>query len=155
MGREQRNWHEAEEIKKRRIIMAGIVKEGPKVISARTHAVIDYLSAGTNFVAAALLWKRNRRAAVGALALGAGVLGNALMTDYPLGVFRLYSFKVHGLLDYGVAAASGLMPKMTHTRSRRPEAKYFRIQGAGETGIAALTDYDDHTGERKHHKVLS
>src|ERR1700741_4553291 len=105
MGREQRNWHEAEEIKKRRIIMAGIVKEGPKVISARTHAVIDYLHAGTNFVAAALLWKRNRRAAVGALALGAGVLGNALMTDYPLGVFRLYSFKVHGLLDYGVAAA--------------------------------------------------
>jgi len=68
------------------------------------------------------------------------------MTDYPLGVFRLYSFKVHGLLDYGVAAASGFMPEMTGTRPHRPVGKYFRIQGAGETGIAAITNYDDHTG---------
>jgi len=135
--------------------MAGIVTGGPKVISARTHAVIDYVHAGTNFVAAAIFWKRNRRAAIGALALGAGVLGNALMTDYPLGVFRLYSFKVHGLLDYGVAAASGFMPEMTGTRPHRAEGKYFRIQGAGETGIAAITDYDDHTGERRRHNVLS
>jgi hypothetical protein len=135
--------------------MAGIVNGGPKIISARTHAVIDYIHAGTNFVAAAMFWKRNRRAAVGALALGAGVLGNALMTDYPLGVFRVYSFKVHGLLDYGVAAASGLMPKITHTRPRRAEAKYFKIQGAGETGIAAITNYDDHTGERREHHVLA
>jgi hypothetical protein len=135
--------------------MAGIVNGGPKVISARTHAVIDYIHAGTNFVAAAIFWKRNRRAAIGALALGAGVLGNALMTDYPLGVFRLYSFKVHGLLDYGVAAASGFMPEMTGTRPHRAEGKYFRIQGAGETGIAAITNYDDHTGERRRHSVLS
>ena len=99
--------------------MAGIVNGGPKVISARTHAVIDYIHAGTNFVAGALFWKRNKGAAIGAFALGAGVLANALMTDYPLGVFRLYSFKVHGLLDYGVAAASGFMPEMTGTRPDR------------------------------------
>jgi hypothetical protein len=155
MWREQRKFLSKKKIKKGSKDMAGIITGGPKVISARTHAVIDYIHAGTNFVAAAMFWKRNRRAAVGALALGAGVLGNALMTDYPLGVFRVYSFKVHGLLDYGVAAASGLMPKITHTRPRRPEAKYFRAQGAGETGIAAITNYDDHSGERKHHRVLS
>jgi len=68
------------------------------------------------------------------------------MTDDSLGVFRLYSFKVHGLLDYGVAAASGLMPEMTFTRPHRAEGQYFRIQGAGETGIAAITNYDDHRG---------
>jgi hypothetical protein len=44
--------------------------------------------------------------------LGVAVLGNALMTDYPLGVFRLYPFKVHGILDYGVAAASAGLPAL-------------------------------------------
>src|SRR5437763_12727362 len=135
--------------------MAGIANGGPKVISARTHAVIDYIHAGTNFVAGALFWKRNKGAAIGAFALGAGILANALMTDYPLGVFRLYSFKVHGLLDYGVAAASGFMPEMTGTRPDRAEGRYFRIQGAGETGIAAITNYDDHSGERRRHEMLS
>ena len=97
--------------------MAGLVTRGPKIISARTHAVIDYIHAGTNFLVAAMFWKRNRRrAAKGAFALGAGVLANALMTDYPGGVFRLYPFKVHGVLDYGVAAASGFMPEMAGIR---------------------------------------
>jgi hypothetical protein len=130
--------------------MAGILmKRGPKVISARTHAVIDYIHSGTNFLVGAILWKRRRRAAAkGAFALGAGVLANALMTDYPLGVFRLYPFKAHGVLDYCVAAASGFMPEMLHMRKNSPEAKFFRAQGAGETGIAAVTDYDDHTGAK-------
>jgi hypothetical protein len=131
--------------------MSGIMmRRGPKLISARTHAVIDYIHAGTNFLVGALLWKRRRRAAAtGAFALGAGVLANALMTDYPLGVFRLYPFKVHGVLDYGVAAASGFMPDMMRMRKNSPEAKFFRAQGAGETGIAAITDYNDHTGAKR------
>jgi hypothetical protein len=74
---------------------------------------------------------------------------NALLTDYPLGVFRVYSFKAHGILDCGVAAASAAMPKMTGI-SDSPEAKYFRIQGAAETGVVAMTDYDDDTGARYH-----
>jgi hypothetical protein len=133
--------------------MAGILtKGGPKVIPARTHAVIDYVHAGTNFLMGALFWKRGRRtAAKGAFALGAGVLANALMTDYPLGVFRLYPFKVHGILDYGVAAASGFMPDMLGIRRGSPETKFFRVQGTAETGIAAVTDYDDHIGAKRFH----
>jgi hypothetical protein len=130
--------------------MAGIAIRGPRIISARTHAVIDYIHAATNFAVAALFWKRNRhRAAKGAFALGAGVLANALMTDYPGGVFRVYPFKVHGILDYGVATASGFMPEMTGVRPHSPEGKFFRAQGAGEAGIAAITDYDDDTGARR------
>ncbi|HEY4815917.1 MAG TPA: hypothetical protein VIH67_00705 [Candidatus Acidoferrum sp.] len=130
--------------------MAGIVTRGPKIVSARSHAVIDYIHAGTNFFVAAMFWKRHRRrAAKGAFALGAGVLANALMTDYPGGVFRVYPFKVHGILDYGVAAASSLMPEMTGVRPHTPEGKFFRAQGMGETAIAAITDYDDHTGARR------
>jgi hypothetical protein len=131
-------------------IMAGITKVAPKIISARTHAVIDYIHAATNFAVAAIFWKRNRRrAAKGAFALGAAVLGNALMTDYPGGVFRLYPFKVHGILDYGVAAASGFMPEMTGLRPHTGEGKFFRVQATGETAIAAITNYDDNSGARR------
>jgi hypothetical protein len=131
-------------------MMAGTAKGAPKIISARTHAVIDYVHAATNFAVAAIFWKRNRRrAAKGAFALGAAVLGNALMTDYPGGVFRLYPFKVHGILDYGVAAASGFMPEMTGIRPHTREGRFFRAQGTGETAIAAITNYDDNSGSRR------
>ena len=43
----------------------------PKVISAKTHGVIDYVHAGTNLVVGGLLRRRNRRASNAAFALGA------------------------------------------------------------------------------------
>lgn len=116
-----------------------------KVISPPTHAVIDYVHAGVNVAVGAFFWKRNRKAAAGAFALAAGILANALMTDYPLGVFRLYSFKAHGALDYGVAAASSAMPTVLGFK-KDPEARYFNLQGPGESAIAAITDYSDDTG---------
>jgi hypothetical protein len=107
----------------------------PKIIPSRVHAAIDYIHAGTNFLAAALFRRRNPPAARAAVALGASVLANALMTDYELGVFRVYSFKVHGVLDYGVAAASAAIPSLLGIK-HTPEARYFELQGAGETLIA-------------------
>jgi len=113
----------------------------PKVISPKTHAVIDYIHAGTNFVAGALLRRRSRRASNAAFALGAGILVNALMTDYPLGVFRRYTFRVHGALDYGIATTSASMPKLLAIEDR-PEARFFRRQATAEGVIAAMTDYN-------------
>jgi hypothetical protein len=121
--------------------MAGIItKAPPKVIGARTHSAMDYIHAGTNFLVGAMFRRTNRRASNAAFALGAGVLANALLTDYPLGVFRVYSFKVHGILDCAVAAASAATPRMLGI-SDSPEAKYFRIQGAAVTGVVFMTDY--------------
>jgi len=56
------------------------------------------------------------------------VLGNALMTVYELGVFRVWSFKVHGILDYGVAATSAAPPTLLEIRDT-PEADFFYMQG--------------------------
>lgn len=125
----------------------------PRVISSKTHAVIDYVHAGTNFIVGALFRKNNRRASNAAFALGAGVLANALMTDYELGVFRLYSFKVHGILDYGVAATSSVLPVLLGIQDSR-EADYFYAQGGGETVIAGISDYDDNSGARREHREL-
>lgn len=120
----------------------------PRVISAKTHSVIDYIHAGANFFAGIMLRKRDSRASKAAYVLGASVLANALMTDYPLGVFRLYSFRVHGILDYGVAAASALMPELLGLKDS-VSREYFRGQGAGETLIAGLSDYTDDSGSRR------
>jgi hypothetical protein len=125
----------------------------PAVIPAKTHSIIDYIHAGTNIVAGILFQKRgNNRAAYGAYALGAAVLGNALMTDYDLGVFRLYSFKVHGILDYSVAAASAALPSMLSIQGT-PEATYFHAQGAGEAVIAGMSDYNDESGSERYQQL--
>jgi hypothetical protein len=133
--------------------MAGLVSDSlPRVISAQTHGIIDYIHVATNFTAAALFRRNgNVRASNCSLALGANVLLNALCTDYEVGVFRLWNFKVHGILDYGVAATSAAMPAMFGFHDT-PEAAYFYGQGAGETAIAAITDYDDDSGARRHRR---
>src|SRR5207237_10063100 len=96
--------------------------------------------------------RRNWRAGAAAHALGGFVLANALMTDYPLGVFRLYSFKVHGMLDYGLAATCAVLPNVLGIEDTA-EAGYFRAQGAGETVIAGITDYDDDSGSRRRQRM--
>src|SRR5579859_7370610 len=120
----------------------------PKVISPKAHGIIDYVHAGMNLTAGALLRHRNRRASNAAYALGASIFANALMTDYPLGVFRRYSFRVHGALDYGIAAVSASMPKLLGIEDQ-PEAHFFKWQGRGESVIAALTNYNDTRGARR------
>lgn len=126
----------------------------PRVIPSRTHAAIDYVHAATNFLAGALFWKRNRAAAGAAFFLGANVLTNALMTDYELGVFRKWSFRVHGALDYGVAATSSMVPALLGLEEDSAEARYFYAQGAGETLIAGITDYDDDSGAEHAHRPI-
>src|SRR5215469_14838990 len=119
----------------------------PKLISARSHGFLDYVSAGTNLLIGALLLRRDRRASTGAFLLGSGILANALMTDYPWGVFRLYSFETHGALDYGIASASAAMPKLMGVETG--EAKtFFGMQGVGETAIAGLTNYRDRSAAK-------
>jgi hypothetical protein len=129
--------------------MPGILSRlAPKVISPKTHAVVDYVNSGAHILAGAL-FRRNRqyRASNAAFALGAGILMNALLTDYPLGALRGYSYRVHGALDYGIATASTAMPKLLKIEEQ-PEARFFNWQGTGQGVIAAMTDYG-HTGRPK------
>lgn len=120
----------------------------PAVISSKAHAIIDYIHVGTNFAVAALCYKRgNSRAGHAAMALGGSVFVNALMTDYEYGVFRRWSFKTHGILDYGVVAASIAIPKLLDLDSA--DAAYFYAQGGGESLIAGISDYNDNSGSTR------
>lgn len=120
----------------------------PKVISAKRHGFIDYVLGGANLLAGALLLRNDRRAATGAVALGAGILANALLTDCSWGVFRLYSFEAHSAFDYAIASASAAMPQLMGVETGEAKA-FFRMQGVGQTAIARLTDYRDRSEAKR------
>jgi hypothetical protein len=112
----------------------------PKVISPKAHAIADYITLGGLVLAGAILWKRNKRAAISALTCAGAEAANILLTDFPGGVAKVISFPTHGKIDMGLAAASSAMPNFMGFEGG-PESKFFRIIGLDITAIAALTDF--------------
>lgn len=113
----------------------------PKVINPRTHAVIDYVVAGTFFAVGALYWNRNKRAAISSLICGAAATINSMLTDYPGGVWRVMSYQNHGRIDMGMAGLTAAMPSMMQFSDDR-EARFFGVQALAETAVTAMTDFD-------------
>ncbi len=114
----------------------------PKVISPKVHAILDYAIAASFLAAAALLWRRNRKAAVASLACGLAEVATAALTDYPGGIKPVISFETHERVDGGLASLVGAMPialKFAH----EPEARWFRANGIAIAAITGLTNFED------------
>ncbi len=122
----------------------------PKVISPRSHAIIDYAVAGSFLLMGGLFFRKNKRASVGAFIIGGALVGQALCTDYPGGITNLISFQTHGKLDTGMAGMMAAMPDLLGFKDD-PEAKHFRTQGVAEAIIVGLTDWDAGTIENTVH----
>jgi len=126
----------------------------PKIISAKAHSVIDYGYVGGNLIAAAIMRKNNRAASSAAFGLAFAALLNAVLTDYPLGVFRVYSFRTHGVVDYGISAAAEMVPKMMEF-TEHAERKYFRVLSASGLLVAELSNYGETFGSVRTKNHLS
>src|SRR5437764_4444556 len=113
----------------------------PKVIKPKAHAVLDYAMAGAMFTLAAFFWKRNKRAAIGAIVCGGATVTTALLTDYPGGVKPMITFETHGRIDAGMAGLTATMPTFLAFGDEE-EAKYFRGAALAETIITGMTDFD-------------
>jgi len=122
------------------------VRKMPKIISPTTHAVLDYLVAASFLLKGARLWKRHRRAAGASLICGGAALANALVTDYPGGVFRKISFRTHGRNDSAIAGLAAAAPKFLGFADDR-ESRFFSIEALTETVITGLTDFDSYEDE--------
>src|ERR1700761_5415854 len=97
----------------------------PKVILPKWEEILDYAIAASFLAAAALLWRRNRKAAVASLACGLAEGATAALTDSPGGIKPVISFETHERVDGGLASLVGAMPialKFAH----EPEARWFR-----------------------------
>ena len=126
------------------MLAAGILKilnkRLPKVISPRAHAVIDYATAGAFFMMAAMLWKRNRRAAFGALMSGAGEAATAAFTSFPGGLVDAISFETHGKVDAALSGLVATLPNMLDFEDDKAAA-FFRTQAILMGGVTAMTDF--------------
>ena len=116
-------------------------KRLPKVIDARTHGVFDYWHAAFFLGVAIFSAGRNRRAATAALATGAFILAESLLTDYPLGAGKVLPFEAHGRIDAGLAASSFMIPKWFGF-ANTAEAQIFKINGFVGGMVAGMTDWD-------------
>ena len=112
----------------------------PKVISPKTHAIIDYAMAASFFGMAAFFWRRNKRAAVSALVCGAAETINSLCTDYPGGIVDEISFETHGTIDFGLSGLVASLPDLLRF-SDEPESRFFRVQGLALATVSGLTDF--------------
>ena len=113
----------------------------PKMISPGQHAVLDYGVASFYLGLAAKYRNQNPAAAGLAAANGLMVLGLALATNYPGGVFKTVSFKGHRTMDWIQAGLAALGPVMLGFADE-PEARPFYSQAMSEVGVIAATDWD-------------
>src|SRR5437879_13469206 len=91
-------------------VAKAVAKPLPRIISPKAHAVVDYMTVGSFFMAGAMFWSRSQRAALSALFCGGAELAVSLLTDYPGGVERVISFPMHGKLEMGLAARAATLP---------------------------------------------
>ena len=126
------------------------LKPLPKVISPRSHAVLDYMIAGAFLATAGRFWRRNRRAAVSSLLCGGAQLGLTMLTDYPGGARPSIRFSARRKLDMGLAAMTAAMPGLLNFEDE-PEQKFFTAQGAIMTVANQLTEFsaEEEPGERR------
>jgi hypothetical protein len=96
--------------------------------------------AASFFGMAAFFWRRNKRAAIGALVCGTAETVTALCTDYPGGVVDEISFETHGRIDFGMSALVASLPD-TLRFNDEPESKFFRMQGLALATVTGLTDF--------------
>ncbi len=113
----------------------------PKMISPRTHAVIDYAIAASFFIAGTLLWQRHRKAAIASIACGLAEVATSAITDYPGGIQPIISFRTHERLDVALASLVGSMPLALSFGGDR-EAKLFRASGVAIAAVTGLTDFE-------------
>lgn len=120
--------------------LAGVIEDRPKPITPGVHAILDYGVAATYLTVGMRLMSRHRTAAALAFVNGALVLGLSMLTDYPGGVWRVISFKSHGVADAMQAGLAAAGPALLGFAGD-PEATFFYGQAASEVGVIAATDW--------------
>jgi hypothetical protein len=114
----------------------------PKVISPKTHAIIDYAVVATGFFAVArAAWNSNKKAALTSLACGIAEVTNILLTDMPGGVFKVIDFPTHGRVDAGFSSVAMALPNLMDFTGEWP-AWFFRAHGMAIAAVTGMTDFE-------------
>jgi hypothetical protein len=102
--------------------------------------VLDYIHVGILLTGAAVFWRRNKRAAIGAMAVAGAALAVDLLTDYPGGAKGIIRFHMHRDIDFGLAALAAGMPEFLAFEDEH-ERKLFITEGALISAVNELTNF--------------
>ena len=108
-----------------------------QVLPSVSHGVMDYLTGAALLAAPKLLGfdHGSNPAMKTARLFGALILGQAVMTDYKLGLFKVLPFRMHLMLDYVLGPAMALAPFLFGFNKRHNKASWLTHVVAGLTGI--------------------
>jgi len=120
-------------------VARAVIKPMPRMISSKSHSVLDYVTAGIFLASAGFFWRRNRRAAVASLVSGSAVAALSALTEYPGGESSVFDFEKHRDIEVGLAAMVAAMPEF-FSFADEPEKNFFLVQGVLMTCISELTD---------------
>lgn len=111
-----------------------------KVISARQHGYLDYLTVGI-FLLAPTVLSLSQMPAMLAYILAGVHLMVTLATDFPLGIFRLISFTVHGWIERIVGPALLAVPFILGFAEEPASIGFYLFMGVTVILLGLLTDY--------------
>lgn len=120
-----------------------------KIISARHHGYLDFLTVGI-FLLAPTLFGLSQTPALLAYVLAGVHLAVTLATDFPLGVFKLLTFKLHGWIERFVGPALVAIPFILGFADEGVARNFYIAMGAIVIVVALLTNYheDSHGAAR-------
>jgi hypothetical protein len=125
-----------------------VAKPFPRIISPKTRAVLDHVNVGVLLMSGAWFWRRNKRAALGALVGGGTALVLNLLTGYPGAARNVISFRSRRDIDLGLAAMISTMPEFFAFKDDE-ERKFFIAEGVLMAVVTELTQLPKSTVERK------
>jgi len=125
-----------------------VAKPFPRVISPKTRAVLDHVNVGVLLMSGAWFWRRNKRAALGALVGGGAALVLNLLTSYPDRARNVISFRSRREIDLGLAGMISTMPEFFAFKNDE-ERKFFIAEGVLIAVVTELTQFPEVTVERK------
>lgn len=135
-------------------VIEGMENKLPKVIDARTHGVIDYMHAAFFLSVAWFCRKSNPRGALAAAIAGGFVLTQSLLTDYPLGAFKVISLEDHGRMDAAFAGASLMMPGLMGFEGTGL-SKVFKGNAFVEGSVVGMTDWNSEHAREEERKPFA
>ena len=111
-----------------------------KVLSPFVHAILDYGLAVAFLLAPSVLDMSTTAAAL-SHTIGVAYIIVSLLTRYPLGLFKLIPFPVHGVLESLLALGWIAAPWLFGFAEETAARNFFVIAGIGLLAVAAITDY--------------
>jgi hypothetical protein len=133
-------------------VAKAITKPMPRMISPKSHSMVDYAMSGVFLASAAFFWRRNKRAAIASLVSGTAIAAVSALTEYPGGVNGVFGLARHRDIEVGLAAMVATMPEFFSFEGE-PEKNFFRIQGVLITCLSELTDLQDRRGGADRERV--